>query len=180
MKKLTAQLRKILPNAWKEIEQAENEVKTWEKNRSLYEKSYFNSRLAEKQEQLNAVVERWVKAITEAVELYKGETSGKNQIRGEELTADAALLSSGLPLSKADLQAIFDRSAGNYTMQVLSMRYADQHQIDIGRVFFTPEQTNQAADNLGSYAKNALTRPEYREIWGDEQKIAKIEAPALI
>lgn len=180
MKKLTAQMKELVFKAMQEIEAAQKEVTAWEQKRNIYEKTYFNAQLDEKKANVAAVVGKWNSAILEAVEQYKSDARARNQLRGEDMTPDANLLSSGLPLSKEDLQAIFDRSKGNYTMQTLTMRYADQHKISLDGIFFTTEQTSEAADTMGKYARNALTRPEYRDIWDDSNQCEKIESPALI
>ena len=55
-------------------------------------------------------------------------------MKGEELTEDAKLLGVGVTLSAEDIAAMFDRNAGNPTMEHLICRYADQHGIALRRV----------------------------------------------
>ena len=180
MHKLAEEIREILSLSLEELKKAQKVLEDWESKKSIYATSYFNEQLSEKKASVEAVTDRCKTAIDAAVNMYKNSVSDGNKLKGEDLTADAQLLSSGLALEKADLQAIFDRSKGNYTMQSLVMRYAEQHNINIDRMFFSTEQTHEAAERLGNYAKNALTRPEYMAIWSDEKQCEKIESPALI
>lgn len=180
MKTLTAGLKTIINKTLDEMERAQAAVKQWQAKKNIYEKSYFNTQLDELKGKVAAVTEQGNSAIDKAVEEYKSDIKNRNQLKGEDLTPDAKLLNNGFVLEKSDLQAIFDRSQGNYTMQVLTMRYAEQHKINIDRLFISTEQTIKAADTVGRYAKNALTRPEYRELWNDSKQWEKIESPALV
>lgn len=66
---------------------------------------------------------------------YINELSYSQQLRGEQLTDDAKLLSAGVKLSQNDIEMLFDRHAGNDTMQRLFYEYAHANDIPINRAY---------------------------------------------
>lgn len=65
-------------------------------------------------------------------EEYKVELRKADALNGNDLTDDAKLLSSGVKLSKKDLEYMLDRNKGNNTMTQLILRYADENGMKMG------------------------------------------------
>ena len=66
---------------------------------------------------------------------YVKELHKANQINPDDLTDDIKLLQAGVALSADDLTVLFDRNAGNNTMQKLISDFAKQYNRDIQRYY---------------------------------------------
>lgn len=73
----------------------------------------------------NVVQDECMKIINK----YRQQILSESRLRGGDITPDAQLFNVGVELPAQDLESIFDRSAGNYTMQRLCMMYARQHNL---------------------------------------------------
>lgn len=96
----------------------------------------------------------------------------EDRIRGEDITPDAALLSVGVALSASDLEAMFDRNAGNSTMEQLVCKYADEHNVKIARIHEIRDKAQyEAAGNMRQMASLLLHWPDqpnyYEEFMGE-------------
>ena len=77
-------------------------------------------------------------AIRTRTNEYVAELRAADQLNPDNLTDDIKLLQAGVALSADDLTMLFDRNAGNSTMQKLIADYAKQHDRDIGRHYRPP------------------------------------------
>ena len=77
--------------------------------------------------------ESGVSAVRSKVNEYIEELRKADQLNPDNLTDDIKLLQSGVALSADDLTMLFDRNAGNSTMQKLITDFAKQHNRDIQR-----------------------------------------------
>lgn len=66
---------------------------------------------------------------------YIAELRKADQLNPSNITDDIKLLQTGIALSADDLAMLFDRNAGNSTMQKLITDYAKQHGRDIQRYY---------------------------------------------
>ena len=78
-----------------------------------------------------AAANKQIKALADG---YISELNEANELRGEDLTDDAKLLTAGVKLTGSELEKIFDRHSGNPTMQQLVHRYTDEHDVKLNRV----------------------------------------------
>ena len=95
------------------------------------------------------------------------------------MTDDARLLSVGVKLRDTDLEKMFDKHAGNYTMQRLIADYADQNGIRIRRAVEYPNgYLIQTVKNVPYVANKSVgwhTRPEfYEQFMGENSELAQI------
>lgn len=74
-------------------------------------------------------------AVRTRADEYIAELRAADQLNPDNLTDDIKLLQAGVALSADDLETLFDRNAGNSTMQKLIVDYAKQHDRDIGRSY---------------------------------------------
>lgn len=82
-----------------------------------------------------AMREDGVSAVRTRTNEYIAELRKADQLNPDNLTDDIKLLQSGIALSVDDLEMLFDRNAGNSTMQKLITDFAKQHDRDIQRYY---------------------------------------------
>ena len=107
-----------------------------EKNKSG---SYSFQKIAENKEEIRSL-ERDIESMRSSGKTkietlcneYAAELQAEDALKGSEMTPDANLLTSGLSLTKDDLSSMLDRNQGNRTMLQLVLRYAKDHEIDMG------------------------------------------------
>lgn len=109
---------------------------------------------------------------------YIAELEAENHLNGGALTEDAQLLSVGVKLRDIDLERMFDKHAGNYTMQRLITDYADQNGIRIRRVAEYPNgvliQTVKNVPYIANKSVGWHTRPEfYDQFMGENSELAQ-------
>ena len=75
------------------------------------------------------------KAVRARSDEYISELRKADELNADNLTDDIKLLQSGVALSADDLATLFDRNAGNSTMQKLITDFAKQHNRDIQRYY---------------------------------------------
>ena len=75
------------------------------------------------------------KAVRARSDEYISELRKSDELNPDNLTDDIKLLQSGGALSADDLATLFDRNAGNSTMQKLITDFAKQHGRDIQRYY---------------------------------------------
>ena len=85
--------------------------------------------------EINKRKEEGCKAIRTCSDEYIIELRKADQLNPDNLTDDIKLLQSGVALSADDLTMLFDRNAGNSTMQKLITDFAKQHDRDIQRYY---------------------------------------------
>lgn len=145
-----------------------------------YSPAVFNKILREHVAKRDEAIRAGNEAVMRLANEYKEQAKSRDVIRGDELTADAQLLESSLPLTKADLEAIFDRSAGNNTMQLLVMRKANSDGINVERVFTTSQDVISGIDRMTGYAKASLPAGDYYDsVWASDTSFDKVTPEAV-
>lgn len=76
-----------------------------------------------------------VSAVRTRTDEYIAKLQKADELNPDNLTDDIKLLQSGVALSAEDLTVLFDRNAGNSTMQKLIADFAKQHNRDIQRYY---------------------------------------------
>lgn len=139
-------------------------------SRSDYSDKRYAELVDELTQKRNSILKIAQKAVDEHVEKYNERFT--DTLDGSQITPDAALLTSGIRLTGDDLNDMFDRSAGNQTMQQLIQRYADDHQTKgFSRVYITAEQRKDEARVFSRYASSAFSRPDWGDIWTSQSYI---------
>ena len=83
------------------------------------------------------------------VQQYRQEAANLDNLDPAELTDDVKLLQSGVALLPRDIHGILERNKGNRTMTQIVLRYAQEHNIDVGGLtYIGGQQEKQTADNL--------------------------------
>ena len=102
------------------------------------------------------IVDEGKRSIAGVAEKYKGTLSALFIPNGEDITDDAKVLSSGLKLSKVDLERLWDKNETN-TMRRMIWDYATHNGVNIDRAYYTEEMKLEAADTLTKYCQGALS-----------------------
>lgn len=110
---------------------------------------------------------------------YIAELEAENQLDGAAMTDDAQLLSIGVKLRDTDLEKMFDKHNGNFTMQRLIAYYAEQNGIKIKRTVAYPNayliQTVKQVPYVADKSVGWHTRPEfYEQFMGENSELAQI------
>lgn len=110
---------------------------------------------------------------------YMAEIQAQNHLDGAALTDDAKLFSVGVKLRDSDLEKLFDKYNGNFTMQRLVCDYAQQNDVKINRVLLNPngdlievvKQIPYVAEKCAYWHK----KPDfYEQFMGENSDFAKI------
>lgn len=151
-------------------------------NRRKYSADHINQVLApqrrELQRKLRDEADLAKINVEKLVSSYIAELEAENHLNGGALTDDAQLLSVGVKLRDTDLEKMFDKHAGNYTMQRLISDYADQNGIRIRRTVEHPNaaliQTVKSVPFIAEKCVSWHTRPEfYEQFMGENSELAQ-------
>ncbi len=152
-------------------------------NRRKYSAEHINKVLEPQrrdlQRQIRDAADRAKIEVEKLTASYIAELEAENLLDGGAMTDDAQLLSVGVKLRDTDLEKMFDKHNGNYTMQRLVADYAEQNGIKIKRTVTYPnayliqtvKQIPFVADKSVSWHK----RPEfYDQFMGENSELAQI------
>ena len=152
-------------------------------NRRKYSTEHINKVLEPQRRdlrrQINDAADLAKIEIEKLTAAYVAELEAENHLNGGALTDDAQLLSVGVKLRDTDLEKMFDKHAGNYTMQRLIADYADQNGIRIKRAVAYPNANLiQTVKNVPYVANKSVSwhkRPEfYEQFMGENSELAQI------
>ena len=174
----TSKLRETTINNAKVLEAKSAKIQEWIDNDrftgSPYQKEQITAAQNERAEALNAAVTE----LEQITETFIDETAARFMPKGSELTEDAAIFTSGIKLTEAEIKRYVDKYADNKTMLRIISAYADLHEYDIKAMIpfvATQGETEAAAKMLLSYCKSALTDTSYLATFiNDEANYKKI------
>lgn len=125
---------------------------------------YYDREHAALAQQLDDAMWNAKKAVKGLCDNFRKGAEQRWAPKGEEVTPDAQLLTSGLPLNGHDLELLFDKHNGNNTMQRMINDYAQTHHInDFSRKYEGIQADYDLADNMEHYITNILDRPQFAE-----------------
>lgn len=162
------------------ITQHNQEIADFEKKyATYYSRDVFQQKRNELENAKRSTVDAARNAIQALVDAYKARVKDMDALNGAEVTDDAKLLTGAFNLTAADLEAMFDRAAGNRTMQRLISDYAREHDIFIARTFHSAADKLKAAETMKKYAFNSFDRPGYADIMDSDEYFEKITPEAI-
>lgn len=93
--------------------------------------------LAKVKREREALRENAKKKVGDLARAYMEKQAALDELRGDQITEDAHLLTCGVKLTARELEKMFDRNAGNGTMQQIIYRYAQEQGMhkDFRRVY---------------------------------------------
>ena len=118
--------------------------------------------------QIEAAQDEAKKAVSALVEAHVADLERQDALNAEDLTDDCKLLTAGITLNKRDLTALLDKNAGNRTMTQVILRYAREHEIDMGAMYIGNEEKIRAARGVtgavGLYVDHWMDKPNAKEM----------------
>lgn len=165
-----------------EAQTALDDVAAKASNRRMYSVEHINKVLEPQRRDLRRKINDAADLAKIEVEkltaAYIAELEAENLLDGAAMTDDARLLSVGVKLRDTDLEKMFDKHNGNYTMQRLVADYAEQNGIRIRRTVEYPNGSLiQTVKNVPYIANKSVgwhTRPEfYDQFMGENSEIAQ-------
>ena len=107
-------------------------------------------------------------AAKKLIAQYRADAAELNNLDPAELTDDIKLLQSGITLLPRDIQGILKRNSGNRTMTQIVLRYAKEHNIDMGATYYIggqqEEETAQNLETILLYYKKWIDKPNSKEM----------------
>ena len=173
-------LRTITLKHLGDLAEIDKELENFNREKDCYSDEYFKAKIAPLKSKRSEVVDAGKRNIKGLLSQYKAQIYDKYTPNGDELTTDAAVLTSGMKLGKTDLERIFDKHPGNVTMQRLVSEYASQHGVkDFSRAFFSEQDRITAAEQLALYAQGALDEPWRASFITNDAYFDKIQTDAI-
>ncbi len=175
-------LKNTVTSSCAAIAAAQEEAAAFERKWSgYYSPTVYAEKFAPVKAKTDAEILAAHKAIKTTVDDFRKQIAERYILKGDELTADAKLLESGVELNKADLTRMFDaaKATNNHTMMELAWRRSLKDGIVIERPYFSEKDLNDAADMMERYANSALSDSAYFGIWSAPGKLATITPAAV-
>ena len=175
-------LKRTVLSSRSAIAAAREEAAAFEQKWSgYYSPAVYAEKFAPVKAKTDAEIAAANKAIKATVDGLRQQIAERYTLKGDELTADAKLLESGVELNKADLVRMFDtaKAAGNHTMMELAWRRSLKDGVTIERPYFSAKDLNDAADMMERYANSALSDGAYLDIWNNPDTLAAITPAAV-
>lgn len=94
--------------------------------------------IAKLKREREAIRENATKKVREIAREYMDKQAALDELRGDQITDDVRLLTCGIKLNVGELEKMFDRNAGNGTMQQIICRYAYEHEMKDFRRAYHP------------------------------------------
>ena len=133
-----------------------------------YSDSHFKELSQEIQLKIDEAISNGRKKVAEAGERYKEQLKEDFTMKGEELTDDAKLFSSGILLSDSDINSLSDKYKNNRTMTALISQYAEKNNLHIMKPAKTMAEELELTESLNNYYESAVSRPYFPEWTSDE------------
>lgn len=150
-----------------EQDKLEEKIKSGRYSRQTLNAEIYPKRDTLRQE-IRSSTDNAVKEAKALIEQYRKDADALNDLDPAELTDDIKLLQAGIPLLPRDIQAIIKRNSGNRTMLQLTLRYAEEHNIDTGGTFYVGGQKEkECADTLDGllyYVAKYLDQPDAKQM----------------
>ena len=163
-----------------DLAEVDKVLEAYNKERDCYSDEFFKAKIAPLKSKRSDIVDAGKRAVKDLLEQYRDDVIARYTPNGDELTTDAAVLTSGMKLDKTDLERIFDKHPGNVTMQRLVSEYAKQHEVkDFYRAFFSEQERITAAGQLALYAEGALDNPWRASFITNDAYFDKIQTDAI-
>lgn len=156
-------VQKVVKNALANMREIESKKESTRKNPNItrYGEKYVEELINELDAEKDGIRSAAFKEVSILSESYRGTLEEKYMPKAEEINADAELLKSGILLSGAELEKVFDRNEGNNTMQRLISEYASRNELKINRVYEGAKKDLETIEDMQRYTRDMFDRPEY-------------------
>ena len=170
-------LRTITLKHLGDLAEIDKELEAYNREKGNFSDEFFKAKIAPLKSKRSDIVDAGKRAVKDLLEQYRDDVIARYTPNGDELTTDAAVLTSGMKLDKTDLERIFDK---HVTMQRLVSEYARQNEVkDFSRAFFSEQDRITAAEQLALYAQGALDDPWRASFITNDAYFDKIQTDAI-
>ena len=176
-KEYKTELSRIVEETRAETKRLENEIAVARASLAnpKYSNEYRNETIQPQISKLTYQLRDLKQAAVSSIDKLSGEYADTlavemNTLKADELTDEIKLLNCGVKLTDRELETLFDRNAGNKTMQKIVTRYADEHNITIKRSVDNTEysESTRLLKSVGQMYARAFDNPRddrfYNEI----------------
>lgn len=116
--------------------------------------------------EIKAKSEQAIRDAKAKVNEFRQKVQAENTLNPADLTDDIKLLRAGITLTADDLRAMLDRNSDNKTMVQVILRFAKEHDINVG-VYYTGGDAEKATadelDNILNYYADWIGTPQASE-----------------
>lgn len=131
LKTRTAEIRESV----EELAETDERIKS-----GRYTPDYVNKELYPKRNALRSQLDQAIEATgrdaRKLVADYQERLRAEDELDPAAITDDIKLLTAGVPLLPRDIIAMLNRNAGNKTMTQLALRYAKEHELNLGKTYY--------------------------------------------
>ncbi len=159
------EFREHVMNTLAGLQKINAEIEKFKASESNYSKEYATECFKEFESKKFALISESNRKANELVGSYKKQVHEEFATKGEDLTEDAKLLSSGINFTAAELDELAEKHAGNRTMERLIYDFADRNGIIMYNKRPTESDKLELADSLMNWHRSVTQRPEYADIW---------------
>lgn len=160
-----------------EIAKIDKKIADLKRDRSRYSDAFYRESLQKLRDERLAVIQNGEANAKKQLEAFETRVHEAFRMRPEQLTDDARLLQSGIKFSAVELDEMLGRYNNNPTMRRVISDYAESNGIRISSIR-TEASALEAAKALQNYYRSAVSRPEYADIWENEERFNGLDAAA--
>jgi hypothetical protein len=111
----------------------------------------------------NRMIHDALQGAKNKVAQFRKDVASENNLNPADLTDDIKLLQPGIVLMERDIDGMLERNKDNKTMVQVILRYADEHNIKVNRVYAGGTEEETIANNLDTilrYYENWIDKPD--------------------
>jgi len=150
-----------------ERDKLDEKIKSGRYSQKALEKE-LRPQLNDMRQTVSSLCDQALKEAHALIDQYRADVAELDNLNPADLTDDVKLLQPGITLLPRDIQGMLKRNATNRTMVQIIMRYANEHNIDTGSVYYIAgQEERQTAQNLETilfYYKNWIDKPEAKKM----------------
>lgn len=160
--------RKIALESLNGIKAINAKIEKLKSEKLKYSDSFYNQELKKLTDEKNGIIVTGKAKVEKMADEYRAKIHSDFQLKGEELTEDAALFSSAISISHRQLEELAEKHKNNNTMLQMIYQYAERNQVPLGKHGKTESERLAFVDSMVNYYKSVTGRPEYSDIWEDD------------
>lgn len=156
----------------RKIDKLIKEMREMERDQ-VFTKEYVDGKIAELKSKRSQIIRDGKAQVMQMADNYHAKIREEFMPKAEDITADAALFTSGITLTPDQLDVLAERYAGNATMTQLVYDHAENRGIRLNRHRVTEAEKAALATNLLGYYSSAMQRPDFPE-WESDSYFEEI------
>ena len=170
--KFSGEVRKVALEHLKKVKEINSRIDKLNAEKKNFRTAYFKEQMQTLTEEKSRVIREGEAIVKKMGNEYKERIHNEYLPKGEELTEDAALFSSAIAISHRQLEELADKYKDNNTMLQMIYQYSERNRIPLGKHGKTEAERASLADVMTNYYSSVVSRPEYSDIWEDDNNEA--------